>query len=86
MMLSTHPFNWASSNTALAVQPAGQDQLGPIDQTFFPRGFTWDVAVSRICGVLEVPRFGIFEAAPSTHLYFYDGAEGMRDLEEHGNA
>jgi len=86
MMFSTHPFNWASSNTALAVRPAGAERFGPIDHTFFPRGFTWDVAVSRICGVLRVPRVGIFEAVPSAYLYFYDGAEGMRDLEEHGKA
>ena len=86
MMFSTHPFNWASSNTALSVRPAGTEQFGPIDHSFFPRGFTWDVAVSRICGALQVPRVGIFKAGPSTHLYFYDGAEGMRDLEEHGKA
>jgi hypothetical protein len=86
MMFSTHPFNWASSNTALAVRPAGTEQFGSIDHTFFPRGFTWDVAASRICGVLRVPQAGLFKAAPPTHLYFYDGAEGMRDLEEHGKA
>jgi hypothetical protein len=86
LMFSTHPFNWASSNTAVAVRHAGREQFGPIDHTFFPRGFTWDVAVSRICGVLRVPRVGIFETAAPTYLYFYDGAEGMRNLEEHGRA
>ena len=86
MMFSTHPFNWASSNSALTVQPAGTEQFGPIDHAFFPRGFTWDVAVSRICGVLRVPRVGTFKKAAPTYLYFYDGAEGMRDLEEHGKA
>ena len=86
LMFSTHPFNWASSNTALAVRPAAAQMFGPIDYTFFPRGFTWDVAVSRICGVLRVPQIGIFKADPPTYLYFYDGAEGMRDLEQHGEA
>jgi hypothetical protein len=86
LMFSTHPFNWASSNTALAVRPAGAGEFGPIDYAFFPRGFTWDVAASRICGVLQVPRVGIFKADPTIYLYFYDGAEGMRDLEEHGEA
>ena len=86
LMFSTHPYNWASSNTALAVRPAAAKEFGPIDYTFFPRGFTWDVAVSRICGVLRVPQTGIFKADPPTYLYFYDGAEGMRDLEEHGKA
>jgi hypothetical protein len=86
MMFATHPFNWTSSNTALSVRPAGAERFGPIDYTFFPRGFTWDVAVSRICGVLQVPRVGIFKSAPPIYLYFYDGAEGMQDLEEHGKA
>lgn len=86
LMFSTHPFNWASSNTSLTVRPAGAAKYGPIDHTFFPRGFAWDVAVSRICGVLRTPQFGIFKADPPTYLYFYDGAEGMRDLEEHGKA
>ncbi len=86
LMFSTHPFNWASSNTALAVRSAGAEEFGPIDYTFFPRGFTWDVAVSRICGVLQVPQVGVLEAYPLNYLYFYDGAEGMRDLEEHGRA
>ena len=86
LMFSTHPFNWASSNTALALRPAGAGQFGPIDFTFFPRGFAWDVAVSRICGVLRVPRLGLFKADPTIYLYFYDGAEGMRNLAEHGKA
>jgi hypothetical protein len=86
LMFSTHPFNWASSNTALAVRPAGEKEFGGIDHRFFPRGFTWDVAVSRICGVLQVPKAGVIETAPSVYLYFYDGAEGMRALEEHNRA
>jgi hypothetical protein len=86
LMFSTHPFNWASSNTALALRSADAQTFGPIDHTFFPRGFTWDVAVSRISGVLRVPQVGIFKGDPPTYLYFYDGAEGMRDLEEHGRA
>jgi hypothetical protein len=86
MMFCTHPFNWASSNTALTVRPAGAEKFGSIDHTFFTRGFTWDVAVSRICGVLRVPQVGVFRDDPPTYLYFYDGAEGMRDLQEHGKA
>jgi hypothetical protein len=68
------------------VRTAGSETFGPIDYTFFPRGFTWDVAVSRITGVLQVPKVGIFEGQAPTYLYFYDGAEGMRNLEEHGKA
>jgi hypothetical protein len=86
LMFSTHPFNWASSNTALTLRSVDAEKFGPINYTFFPRGFTWDVAVSRISGVLQVPQIGAFKADPPTYLYFYDGAEGMRDLEEHGKA
>lgn len=86
LMFSTHPFNWASSNTALTVRPAGEKEFGGIDYRFFPRGFTWDVAVSRICGVLQIPKVGVFKALPPAYLFFYDGAEGMRDLEEHNRA
>jgi hypothetical protein len=86
LMFSTHPYNWASSNTALALRSGGEQGFGPVDHTFFPRGYTWDVAVSRISGVLQVPQIGLFQDDPPTYLYFYDGAEGMRNLEEHGKA
>jgi len=83
LMFCTHPYNWSSSNTALAVRPAGAKQFGATDYTFFPRGFCWDVAVSRICGVLPLPPTGIFSQRSPTYLYFYDGAEAIHPREEH---
>jgi hypothetical protein len=83
LMMSTHPYNWASSNTALCLRMRGQDGFGRPDFDFFPRGFTWDVAISRICGVVQVPRVGPFERLPQAYLYFYDGGECMRQHDEH---
>jgi hypothetical protein len=86
LMLSTHPYNWASSNTAVSLRSGGQESYGALDFGFFPRGFTWDVAISRICGVLPVPRIGAFADLPQTYLFFYDGGECMRNLQEHAEA
>jgi hypothetical protein len=86
VMLSTHPFNWASSNTAVTVRRGDQERFGALNFDFFPRGFTWDVAISRICGVLRVPRTGAFSALPQVYLYFYDGGECMRNHQEHPEA
>ena len=86
MMFSTHPFNWASSNTGLAVRKKGSETFTDIDYTFFPRGFTWDVAISRLCGVLTVPKIGVFSGDETTYLYFYDGGECMRNFDEHQKA
>lgn len=79
----THPFNWSSSNSAVAVRPAGADAFDPPDFTFFPRGFTWDVAISRITCLLPVPRVGTFADGPGRVLAFYDGGECLRNLDEH---
>lgn len=86
LMFSTHPFSWASSNTGLTVRPKAKDRFGQINYTFFPRGFTWDVAISRICGVIKVPRIGSFAGHPQVYLFFYDGGESMRNYEEHAQA
>ncbi len=80
----THPFNWTSSNTAHLIKPKGS-VFGPPVFNFFQRGYTWDVAVSRATAWLNVPRVGEFAENPKT-LIFYDGAESMRDLDEHKKA
>lgn len=80
----THPFNWASSNTAFCLIEKGRGLTSPVFN-FFQRGFTWDVAVNRATAWLNVPRVGEFADNPKT-LIFYDGAESMRDLDEHKHA
>ena len=82
----THPYSWASSNTAYAVRPAGTSEFQPPVYDFFPRGFVWDVAVCRATDWLRVPRLGVFADAPPATLLFYDGGESMRDLDEHNAA
>lgn len=82
----THPFSWASSNTAYALRPAGASEFQPPAYDFFPRGFVWDVAICRGTGWLRVPRLGVFAKGPDAALLFYDGGESMRDLDEHSAA
>lgn len=86
LVFCTHPFNWTSSNSAYSVRRAGHDDFGPPVYDFFPRGFTWDVAMSRITCLLEVPRVAGFADTDPLVLAFYDGGESMRPYEEHAQA
>jgi hypothetical protein len=81
-----HPFNWSSSNTGLTIRPAGSERFGEVDYRIFPRGLAWDVAISRITAIWDVPRLGVFSDATAARLVFYDGGECMRNLEEHEKA
>ena len=72
----THPFTWSSSNTAF-LDPHGE----PV-YDFFPRGASWDVAMTRGTAFLDVPMIGAFSDADVT-LLFYDGGECVRDLDQH---
>ncbi len=82
MVFCTHPYSWTSSNSAICVRQAEKQNFGAPDYTFFPRGTTWDVAVSRITGVLPVPTIGPFSENLQYYLVFYDGAECVRQIEE----
>lgn len=86
LVFCTHPFNWSSSNSAYVVRPAGSDQFEPPVYDFFARGFTWDVAMSRMTALLDVPRIGPFAQDGPHTLAFYDGGEALRQYEEHGKA
>jgi len=79
----THPFNWSSANTGMALRPAGGNGFGPPDFERFPRGCTWDVAAARVTGFCPVPALGAFARRPALQLVFYDGAESMRRETEH---
>ncbi len=83
MFFCTHPFNWTSSNTGMTVRRRGAASFGPPEFERFPRGFTWDVAMSRITGLCPVPRTGLLASEPEIALAFYDGGESMRRCEEH---
>ena len=82
VLFCTHPFNWTSSNTAWAVKGNDQDDYTNVNFDFFPRGFTWDVAITRGTCLIDVPRIGAF-ANRTLSLMFYDGGESLRNLEPH---
>ena len=81
----THPFNWSSSNTGYMIRKAGESTYSDPVYDFFPRGTTWDVAMTRGTAVVDVPAVGEFASEPVS-LFFYDGGECVRDLEEHNSA
>ncbi len=77
-----HSFAWSSSNTGLASRHREAVHFSLIESNALPRGNSWDVACSRITERLPVPRIGPFADLPELSLYFYDGAECLRALDE----
>jgi hypothetical protein len=80
LLFCSHPFCWTSSNTGFANLDGSEPNFD-----FFPRGFTWDVAMTRGTAVLPVPAVGDFADQPVA-LMFYDGGECVRNLDEHAAA
>lgn len=85
LIVCTHPFTWSSSNAAYSVRPSGSIDFGPLRTGFFTRGETWDVAVSRISDVLTLPS-KLFGTDLDVQLVFYDGAECVREHEQHSQS
>jgi hypothetical protein len=85
LLYCTHPYCWSSSNTAYARRQRGSDQLSESCFDFFPRGFAWDIAITRGTSILDVPKVGAF-ADRQVSLLFYDGGEALRNLDEHEQA
>ncbi|MCL5408987.1 MAG: exo-alpha-sialidase [Candidatus Omnitrophica bacterium] len=77
MMFCEHPFSWTCSYSGLAVKE--KDNFNLISRDILYRGYTWDVAVTRITERLPVPKLGVFKNLPDISLYFYDGAECVRE-------
>ena len=85
LFFCTHPFGWSSSNSAYCIRPGGKNDFSNQVFNFFPRGFTWDVAVARITDVLSIPEaFG--SVAGRHQIVFYDGAECIREHAQNANA
>lgn len=81
----SHPFGWSSSNTGVTDLPADDEAIMMPQHSVFPRGTTWDVAMTRGTCVLPIPQTGIF--AKSAHsILFYCGGECLRDMEQHSTA
>jgi hypothetical protein len=85
LLFCTHPFCWSTSNSAYCIRAAGQESFGDPVFDFFPRGSTWDVAVSRITDVLSLPG-SLLGTEDSVQLVFYDGAECIRSHSENAAA
>ena len=80
----SHPFGWSSSNTSVAdIDGIGESRT--VDYGVFPRGTTWDVAMTRGTCVIPVPKIGAF-ADSDLSLLFYCGGECLRPLDEHSTA
>ena len=86
LMYCSHPFGWSSSNTGLAVRGEGSDAFELQTDTVLERGATWDVACTRVTDRLAVPQVGLLADLPPLSLYFYDGAECLRSLDENAKA
>lgn len=90
LLFCSHPFTWASSNTGLATRKAGLSGAGDFELVtsgeVLPRGPSWDVACSRVTERLSLPQAGILADLPPASLYFYDGAECLRPLEQNRKA
>lgn len=86
MLFCSHPFCWTSSNTGVAVRPRGEEGFCVTTWQMLGRGPAWDVAVTRVTNRLSVPRVGVFADVPPLSMYFYDGAECVREHEQSSKA
>jgi len=85
LIFCSHPISWASANTGIAFQREPDGLFEVESWELVARGPIWDVASMRITERLELPAIGLFEDTPVA-IYFYDGAESMRQLEENPRA
>lgn len=85
LLFCSHPFCWTSSNSGYTLRRRNETDFQPACFQFFPRGCTWDVAMTRITGVVDVPAVGRFRER-RVSLVFYDGGECVRRLDEHQSA
>jgi hypothetical protein len=81
----SHPFGWSSSNTGVVDIPSAGAMAELPQHSVFPRGSTWDVAMTRGTCILPVPKVGTFAGADYT-LLFYCGGECLRPIDEHATA
>lgn len=82
----THPFTWSSSGTAAYLRKAGSENYEKITDDMLKRGPVWDISAARVTERLKVPNIGAFAGEDGLSLYFYDGAECLRQLDENPTA
>ena len=86
LIFCSHPFSWASSNSGLALRNLDADAFSVAQWEVAARGAAWDVAATRITGRMVIPQVGLFANLPPASVYFYDGAECLRQLDENSRA
>ncbi|MEM7146216.1 MAG: exo-alpha-sialidase [Verrucomicrobiota bacterium] len=79
---ANHPYTWSATNTGAHIRRGKNQSFEKMSDEIFPRGPVWDVACTRITERLLVPQRGIFHDLPPIALYFYDGAECLRNMDE----
>ncbi len=82
VIFCSHPFTWASSNTGLATRTEIDGEFQVNTWEMVSRGPNWDVAATRITDRLIMPSIGVLEHLPQVSVYFYDGAECMREISQ----
>lgn len=82
LIFCSHPYCWTSTNSGIANRPLNGHEFAVRQWEVVSRGATWDVAATRITGRMEIPKVGLFEGQPDASIYFYDGAECLRQLDE----
>lgn len=80
LFFCSHPFSWTCSNTGYVKL---EDRSAVYE--FFPRGYVWDVAITRGTCIVDVPRIGAFSDLKA-QLMFYDGGECVRDYPQHNKS
>ena len=86
LIYCSHPFSWSSDNSGYALRQSNREDFSIQSWEMVPRGATWDVAVTRITSRLVVPSLGVFADSEPVAVYFYDGAECMRNHQENMRA
>ena len=82
LIYCSHPHTWSSSISGLAVRKKGADDFVRVTESVLHRGNVWDVAITRLTDRFPVPRLGVLKYLPPISLYFYDGGECVRQLDD----
>lgn len=85
LLFCTHPYNWSSSNTGYMKRKKDKFDFEKPVLSFFERGHTWDVAMTRGTCIVDMPQVGVLKDKRIS-LFFYDGGECVRNLDEHEKA
>ena len=85
LIFCIHPFNWSSANSGMAKRNKNENEFSKINWQFVNRGKCWDVAACRITSSFQIPENikNLFsQSGDRLTLFYYDGAECVRQLEE----